>query len=79
MNRNLIILGSTGSIGTSTINILKKNKEKFKIKLLTSNTNAKKLLNQAILFNVKNVIIEEESKFKKYKNIFKKKKILIKF
>ena len=73
MNRNLIILGSTGSIGTSTINILKKNKEKFKIKLLTSNTNAKKLLNQAILFNVKNVIIEEESKFKKYKNIFKKK------
>tara|TARA_Y100000816_G_scaffold274227_1_gene241316 strand:- start:4533 stop:5708 length:1176 start_codon:yes stop_codon:yes gene_type:complete len=75
MNRNLIILGSTGSIGTSTINILKKNKEKFKIKLLTSNTNAKKLLNQAILFNVKNVIIEEESKFKKYKNIFKKKKI----
>ena len=74
MNRNLIILGSTGSIGTSTINILKKKKEKFKIKLLTSNTNAKKLLNQAILFNVKNVIIEEESKFKKYKNIFKKKK-----
>ena len=74
MNRNLIILGSTGSIGTSTINILKKNKEKFKIKLLTSNTNAKKLLNQAILFNVKNVIIEDESKFKKYKNIFKKKK-----
>ena len=74
MNRNLIILGSTGSIGTSTINILKKKKEKFKIKLLTSNTNAKKLLNQAILFNVKNVIIEDESKFKKYKNIFKKKK-----
>ena len=76
MNRNLIILGSTGSIGTSTINILKKEKEKFKIKLLTSNTNAKKLLNQAILFNVKNVIIEDESKFKKYKNIFKKKKLI---
>ena len=64
MNRDLIILGSTGSIGTSTINILKRKKEKFKIKLLTSNTNAKKLLNQAILFNVKNVIIEDASKFK---------------
>ena len=76
MNRNLIILGSTGSIGNSTINILKKEKEKFKIKLLTCNTNAKKLLNQAILFNVKNVIIEDESKFKKYKNIFKKKKLI---
>ena len=75
MNGDLIILGSTGSIGTSTINILKKNREKFKIRLLTSNTNAEKLLKQAILLKVKNVIIEDVNKFKKYKNKFKNKKI----
>ena len=53
MTKDLILLGSTGSIGTSTLKVIKKNKTDFKIKLLTTNKNIKKILKQAIEFNVK--------------------------
>ncbi len=67
--KNIAILGSTGSIGSSTLNIVRKNKKNFKIHLLTANTNVKKLFAQAKEFNVKNVIIIS----KKKRNLWKKK------
>jgi 1-deoxy-D-xylulose-5-phosphate reductoisomerase len=39
MKMKIAILGSTGSIGKTTINILKKNKKNFDIILLTTNNN----------------------------------------
>ena len=75
MNKEIIILGSTGSIGTTTLSVIKK--QNFKISLLTTDKNAKKLLNQAISFKVKNVIIEDEVQYKKYKSSFNKNKIKI--
>ncbi len=75
MNKEIIILGSTGSIGTTTLSVIKK--DNFKIRLLSSHKNAKKLLNQAILFKVKDVIIEDEIQYRKYKILFKKNKIRI--
>jgi 1-deoxy-D-xylulose-5-phosphate reductoisomerase len=42
--KKIAILGSTGSIGTSLINIIKKDKKNFKIELLTANKNNKKIL-----------------------------------
>ena len=75
MKKKIIILGSTGSIGVTTLSIIKKNKSKFNIKLLSTKENAKKVLKQALLFNVNNVIIEDKNKYIKYKSIFKKKKI----
>ena len=74
MINEVVILGSTGSVGSSTLSSIYKNK-KFKVKLLTTNKNVKKLLNQAIEYNVKNVIIENETKYLKYRKLFKKKKI----
>ena len=74
MKKDIIILGSTGSIGSSTIASISKS-NKFKIKLLTTNKNAKKILKQAILFKVKNIIIEDKEIFRKYYHIFKKNKI----
>ena len=74
MKKKIIILGSTGSIGVTTLSIIKKNKSKFNIKLLSTKENAKKVLKQALLFNVNNVIIEDKNKYIKYKSIFKKKK-----
>ena len=62
--KNIAILGSTGSIGSSTLNIVRKNKKNFKIHLLTANTNVKKLFAQAKEFNVKNVIIISKKKKK---------------
>ena len=74
MINEVVILGSTGSVGSSTLSSIYKNK-KFKVKLLSTNKNVKKLLKQAIEHNVKNVIIENETKYLKYRKIFKKKKI----
>ena len=57
MNKKIIILGSTGSIGKTLIKILEKDKKKFKILLLSANKNYKLLLRQVKIFNVKNIII----------------------
>ncbi len=75
MRKNIIVLGSTGSIGVTTLSIVKKYKSKFNIKLLSTKQNAKKVLKQALLFNVNNVIIEDKNKYNKFKSLFKKKKI----
>ena len=77
MKKKIAILGSTGSLGKSLIEIIKKDKKKFKIELLTANTNYKDLINQAKKFNVKNIIVTDPESFKKTKIICKNKKINI--
>ena len=62
MIKDLIILGSTGSIGRSTIDIVKRNKSKFKIKLLSTNSNVDKIYNQSVEFNVRNILIKDKKK-----------------
>lgn len=75
--KKIVILGSTGSIGISLINIIKKDKRKFKIELLTANKNYKKLIKQLKFFNVKNVIITDKKSFIITKEILKNKNINI--
>ena len=77
MKKKIIILGSTGSIGKSLINIIKKDKKNFEIVLLTTNKNIKELFKQIKFFNVKNVIITDINKFEIAIKIFKNKKINI--
>ena len=77
MKKKLVILGSTSSIGKSLLNIIKKDRKKFKIELLTANTNYKDLIRQAKKFNVKNIIITNPESFKKTKIFCKNKKINI--
>ena len=62
MTKNIFLLGSTGSIGTSTINVLRKDKKTFKLKLLTTNNNISKIYEQAKEFKVKKVIIFNKEK-----------------
>ena len=75
MRKKIVILGSTSSIGKSLLDIIKKDKNKFKIELLTANTNYKLLINQAKKFNVKNIIITDPYSFKKTKIICKNKRV----
>ena len=77
MKKRIAILGSTGSIGKNLINILMKDKEKFEIFLLTSNTNYKELLKQVKLFRVKNIIINDYETFLYIKKVLKNYKINI--
>ena len=66
MKKKIAILGSTGSIGKSLIEIIKKDKKKFKILLLAANRNYKELFKQAKIFNVNNIIIKDEKSFKSF-------------
>ncbi len=77
MKNKIVILGSTGSIGETLLKIIDKDRENFEIKLLTANKNYKKLLFQAELFNVQNVILSDTKVFKEHKNKFLNKKINI--
>ena len=67
MKKKIAILGSTGSIGKNLINILKNDKKNFEVVLLSTNKNYKELLNQAKIFNVKNLIINNKNVFDKVK------------
>ena len=75
--KKIIIFGSTGSIGMSLLNIIKKDKKNFNIELISANKNYKKLIKQAKYFNVKNLIITDQSSFLKAKKIIKNKNINI--
>ena len=68
MKKKIAILGSTGSIGKTLIEIIKKDKENFKIVLLSADENYKELLKQAKLFNVRNLIITNKNSYKKIKD-----------
>ena len=77
MKKKIVILGSTGSIGKTTFSILKKNKNFFNVKLLTTNRNIKELIKQSKTFNVKNLIVTDKKQFLIAKKILKNKKINI--
>ena len=61
--KKIAIFGSTGSIGSTLLNIIKKDKKSFNIILLTANKNYKKLIKQAKIFNVKNIIITDNTSY----------------
>ncbi len=67
--KKIALLGSTGSIGKSLIDIIKKDKKNFEIVLLSADSNYKELLKQAKKFKVKNLIITNKNSYK----ILKKK------
>ena len=75
--KKIVIFGSTGSIGTSLINIIKKNKNDFKLELISANKNYKRLIIPAKLFNVKNLIITDQSSFQKAKKLLKNDNIKV--
>ena len=75
--KKIVIFGSTGSIGSSLLNIIKKDKKNFDIKLLTANKNYKKIIKQAKFFKVKNIIITNNNSFLTATNLLKNTKIKV--
>ena len=67
MKKKIAILGSTGSIGKTLIEIIRNNKKNFDIVLLTADKNYKEILKQAKYFKVKNLIITNQKSFNKLK------------
>ena len=63
--KKIAILGSTGSIGTQALEVIKNNPEHFKAEVLTAGNNYKLLIEQAIKFLPDTVIIANEKKYNK--------------
>ena len=75
--KTISILGSTGSIGSNTVDILSANKKKFSVCSLASKNNINLLSKQALLLKPKIVAIQNKNKYKDLKNNLFGKKIKI--
>ena len=62
--RRVTILGSTGSIGCSTIDLIQRNPERFEVAALTANTNAELLASQARKLGAELAVIAESSHYR---------------
>jgi len=60
--KNIAILGSTGSIGTQALEVIRHNPNRFRAFVLTANSNATLLIKQALDFNPEYVVIAQLSK-----------------
>lgn len=65
--KNIAILGSTGSIGTQTLDVIRWNSNLFRAFLLTAHSNAELLVSQAIEFVPEYAIICDQSKYQEVK------------
>lgn len=69
--KKIILLGSTGSIGTQTLDVLDRNNGKFSVELLTGNKNADLLEKQIRKYNPKFAAISDEKSYYDLKNKIK--------
>ena len=74
MKKTIAILGSTGSIGVSTLSITDKKKKNFKIFLLSANKNFTLICHQIKKYKPKIFIISDKFIFEKVKKKIKSKK-----
>ena len=70
--RKISILGSTGSIGTNTLKVIKANQNEFDVRYLTAGSNAEKLANQAKIYNPDALAIANSDKYLELKRRTKK-------
>ena len=77
MKKKISILGSTGSIGLSTLKIIDKNKNLFKINFLSADKNFRLISKQIIKYKPKYFIVKNHEAFNKIKKKFKNHKTII--
>ena len=62
MKKSIAILGSTGSIGTQTLDVVRQHPDRFSVYMISANNNADLLIEQARAFKVPHVVICNPSK-----------------
>ncbi len=77
MKKRIAILGSTGSIGTTSLKIIEKKRKLFNIELLSANKNYKKICKQIVKFKPRYFVVTNNNIFLKTKKKFKNKKTKI--
>lgn len=61
--KRIAVIGSTGSIGTQALEVIKENPDQFEVEVLVANSNADLLIQQAIEFKPNAVVIANESQY----------------
>lgn len=77
MKRNITILGSTGSIGTQALDVIRSKKSEYNVVGISANTNVDLLYSQAIEFNVEYVVIMDQSKVRYLQEKLKNTKTIV--
>ena len=65
--KRIAIFGSTGSIGTQALEVIRANPDLFEVEILTAQTNDELLITQALQFKPNAVVIGDEAKYQKVK------------
>ena len=65
--QNIVILGSTGSIGKSSLEIIRANRDKFNVSCLVASSNEKLITDQASEFKKAKIYLEKKAKSKSSK------------
>ncbi|MGE6219948.1 1-deoxy-D-xylulose-5-phosphate reductoisomerase [Nubsella zeaxanthinifaciens] len=74
--KHISILGSTGSIGTQALEVVRANPNLYKVDALTAQRNADLLIQQALEFDPELVVICDETQYQKVKSALPKVKVL---
>jgi 1-deoxy-D-xylulose-5-phosphate reductoisomerase len=70
--KRIAIFGSTGSIGTQALDVIRANTDLFEVEILTAQTNDDLLIKQAFEFKPNAVVIGDETKYEKVKEALSK-------
>ncbi len=65
--KRIAIFGSTGSIGTQALEVIRANTHLFEVEILTAQTNDELLITQALEFRPNAVVIGDETRYQKLK------------
>lgn len=75
--KHIAILGSTGSIGTQALDVIKANPDLFVVEVLTAGTNSRLLIEQALAFKPNCVVIADETKYEEVRDALVKNDIKV--
>ncbi|MCC9138730.1 1-deoxy-D-xylulose-5-phosphate reductoisomerase [Pontibacter silvestris] len=75
--KRIAILGSTGSIGTQALEVIKANPDTFELEVITANSNADLLIAQALAFKPNVVVIANEAYYEKVRDALQQQDIKV--
>ncbi|HRH61232.1 MAG TPA: 1-deoxy-D-xylulose-5-phosphate reductoisomerase, partial [Chitinophagaceae bacterium] len=75
--KRIALFGSTGSIGKQALDVIAANPDKFSATILTAQTNAELLIQQALQFSPSIVVIGDEKKYETVKQALSPKNIKV--
>lgn len=77
LKKKIAILGSTGSIGKQTLEVIASHPDKFEVEVLTANNSVEELIQQALRFTPNAVVIGNEAKYQFVKEALKNEPIKV--